>query len=85
LPLKHAIGLLKEAFENCQSEGWVGLRAALDYFKENHPALTAKAYGSAGPKKLILKCKVFDIEKGKDGKEAYRPKSSPATLRLVKP
>lgn len=82
LPLKHAIGLLKEAFEGCHSGGWVGLRAALEYLKQNHPAFTAKAYGSAGPKKLILKCKVFDIDIGKD---AYRPKNSTVTLRLVKP
>jgi len=84
LPIKHAIGLLKEAFEKTAIDGWATLTAVAQYLKLNKPDFAAKNYGSANLKKLVKKCGQFDLEV-RDGVDAFRPAIAKIVLKLVTP
>lgn len=84
LPLKHAIGLLTETFEQCGNDGSVTLQAAGAHLKAKHPKFAARTYGSAGLKSLIKKCGAFELHV-RNGQDAFRPARTGPALKLVRP
>lgn len=82
-PLAQATDWLIESFHACASEGAATLAVVGGELRHRHPGFSPRNYGSAGLKKLINACGVFDLDVV-GGRDVFRLKQTEKALKLVK-